>query len=163
MMIPRLWCFMPLEEVPVITFFSKHPPDEVRYRIIDRILRDNDLGETIDLKDIFQITESVKLENASEEERRIFRDRVGDLKELTPSIMNWLDPIYRRMRNNVHFFTRQNWERSLDVGKYLKGEIDRLPGNLNPSEILNGLLSIRSEIDTLEEERRVMKKTLELF
>lgn len=163
MIVPRLWCFSSLDEADLIYFFSVHPPDEIRFRVMNETLGLMGLGGILDISDIVNIASTPGLDDCNKEDRERFKKRVEGIEMLISQMESSSKELCSKMRRKVNSFTPDNWKRSLEVKKYLEGEKIILPEDLLPSEILNGLLSVRQKIGYLHDERTIMRKTLKLF
>jgi len=166
-MIPRLWCFMEVEE-PFVKFFSKHPPDECRYSIMQKVLQKNSLAEIdfvkkMGLENIANIRKMVDFDDSTNDETTAFEDRIKDIEIINPQLEVWLDAFYSEIEKKVKPFSIRNWEKSLEIADYLKGEKTNPPDNVLPSEILNGVISIKMSVKDLKEEMKIMEKAFPLF
>jgi len=74
-----------------------------------------------------------------------------------------LDAFYSEIEKKVKPFSIRNWEKSLEIADYLKGEKTNPPDNVLPSEILNGVISIKMSVKDLKEEMKIMEKAFPLF
>lgn len=166
-MIPRLWCFMEIEE-PFLRFFSKHPPDECRYTIMQEVLDQNNLAKVdvikeLGLETVRDLEKTVDLKNSANEDKETFEDRLEDVELMTPQLWSWLKPLCFEMRKMMKTFSEKNWERSLEIAEYIKAEKKNPPDNILPSEILNGILCLKAGVKNLKEEKNIMKKAFHLF
>jgi len=155
---------MPVEEVSLTEFFSVHPPDEARFQIMSRVLEENGLGDTVNIDDVLNLRHSVNLENSDEEEIKVFTDRVEDIDSIMPTLLEWslneLPDMSGRVRRA---FTLENWNRSCEIGGHLLGETESLPQNPTAIEVLNGLITARTAVHTVQEEKEMMEKALQVF
>lgn len=164
MMIPRIWALMPLEEASIFDFFSIHPPDEMRYRIMRKILEENGLSGIIDTEEVVGLQDIVSLDGIDESEKEQFHKRLKFVEKFTPAFLEWSLEKMSDLQNRVgRTFSLENWHRSCIIGEYLLGEADRLPNNPTAIEVVNGLTSVRKAIKTIEKEKDVTEKALELF
>lgn len=166
-MIPRLWCFMEIEE-PFLRFFSRHPPDECRYAIMQKVLDQNNLAKVsvvkeLGLEAIKDIKEMVDFKDSAKEDKETFEDRLEDVELMTPQLWSWLKPLCFEMKKVMKVFSEKNWERSLEIAEYIKTEKKNPPDNILPSEILNGILCLKADVKNLKEEKSIMKKAFRLF
>jgi len=164
MMIPRIWCLMPVEEISLIEFFSSHPPDEIRFQIMNEILEIMSLKSIVDISEIINLPNSMDLENSVSEERELFQKRVKDVESITPSLLGWALEHLPNIKSRIpRIFTLDDWKKSCEIGKYLKGEANSFPENFRVIEIINGLVLAKRSAQTIKEEKIMAKKAIYLF
>jgi hypothetical protein len=163
-MAPRIWSLMPVEETSVIEFFSTHPPDETRFQIMNSVLEQNGIYDAVDLGDILRLSDIVDLNNCDDEERETFSDRLQDIEQINPIFLEWALAQLPNMTERIRqIFSADNWNKSCEISDYLSGKARSPPKDSSPIEVLNGLVPIRSNVETLKEEREIFRRTTQLL
>lgn len=163
MMAPRIWCLAPMEEISILEFFSTHPPDEVRFKIMYHILDQMGLKNNLDISDIVDLPKNIIIDDDAEE-LEIFKTRIKDIKQLTPLFLDWVKgELPSLSKNIVNVFTLENWNRSCEISNFLIGKTDDLPENPKAIEVINGLAKIRLGDESIANNRDLMKRVLLAF
>lgn len=165
-MVPVLWCFIEMErgrplERELFEFFSTHPPDEIRYKIMCNIL--NDMGIRTVLPEYLKIENMINKKRISKKEKEILEERIKNVDEIYPLLWQIVKPKYESMKEKVKIFSEENWDRAQQIKQCLQGKTKKVPNNPMPSEVLNGILEIKSTVKNLEQEKNYTTKALQLL
>ena len=158
MMNPRLWCFLPTDVTELIDIFSTHPPDEVRFQIETAVLEDMGLSGIISIDEIKNIHEYVDVSEASEEDLKIFEDRIEDIESILPSFLELFETKYSDIKEKIKIFSPEDWTKSVEVGKILL-EQNSIPSfDFSANHVINGLLSIKPEMLSGNIEKQLLER-----
>lgn len=166
MMIPWLWSFIEIKrreplEWELFEFFSTHPPDEIRYKIMCNVL--NDMGIRTVLPEYLKIDNIIDKKYISKKEKKILKEKIESVDEIYPLLWQLVKPQYESMKEKIEIFSEKNWIRAQQIKQYLRGKTKKVPNKPMPSEVLNGILEIKSTVKNLKQEERYTTKALQLM
>lgn len=161
MMNPRLWCFLPTDEGPLVEFFKTHPPDEVRYLLQNEVLMDLDMGDIISIDEISDIRTHVDLTSEESTEIETFEDKVEDIENMHPLTLDFFKSTYPSIKERIRFFSREDWERSIEVGSMITEGSLTLSSDLTITHIINGLVANRPSELRVDIESQLMRQIFE--
>jgi hypothetical protein len=163
MLNPRLWCLLPTDDdTSMSEFFSTHPPCEVRFAIHSKILTDIGVEYPDCYDDIVNIRTSVDLTGIEGDEIAKFGDRLGDIESIMPFFDDFYTEIYEDIKGKIDFFTTEDWEKSVELGKILLEE-ETPSFEYSTIHVINGLTTVGTNELTPEQEKQLMNRALDFM